>query len=119
LTNIVSPGSPGTFASGTSPAAINAGSTGLYGEWSGPGSPPLGPQGTAGNPSGSGLESMFSRLSYSAAAGRGGGPSNNTGPPGLSRNQSGGRYPASHQQGSTLSPLSRTRDEEELFHMDG
>ena len=64
---------------------------------------------------GSGLDSVFSRLSYPTPASRSG---NNAPPPGLTRNINGGRYP---QQPQALSPLSRpagARDDDDLFDMD-
>ena len=65
---------------------------------------------------GSGLDSVFSRLSYpTTPASRSG---NNPPPPGLTRNINGGRYP---QQSSALSPLGRpvgSRDDDDLFDMD-
>ncbi|TFK37956.1 hypothetical protein BDQ12DRAFT_684403 [Crucibulum laeve] len=131
LTNLVSPGTPGTFGTGTSPGA-GISSSGPYGEWSGPASPPAGQtnynpnvnsnNGISGSANaGSTLDSMFSRLSYSAAATRGG--TSHPSPPGLSRNVSGGRHPSQQQQPQgALSPLSGpvvTRDDDDLFDMDG
>jgi len=104
-------------------------SSGPYGGWKAPSSPP-------GNAAG-GLDTLFSRLSYSAAtASRTGGGAGNVGvgagaatgavgvgagmtmsPPGLSRNVSGGRYT------QPLSPLSgpvvTSNDDDDLFSMDG
>ena len=126
LTNIISPGVSGAFTSGTSPGGgAGVPSSGPYGEWTGAASPPSQTgvnAGTSGNVtgSGSGLDSMFSRLSYSAAASRGGVPGGP--PPGLSRQVSGGRYPT-QQHGGPLSPLNGpvvTRDDDDdLFSMDG
>lgn len=116
LTNIASPPTSGSFVPGTSPGAnaamSNLSNEGSYGDWPGPNQNAMGAAGTAG------LESMFSRLSYSAATRSG--PANTTStPPGLSRNVSGGRY--TQQQGGPLSPLSGpvvTRDDDDLFDMD-
>ncbi|KIM37178.1 hypothetical protein M413DRAFT_20364 [Hebeloma cylindrosporum] len=117
LTNIASPPTSGSFVPGTSPGA-NAAMNNLsneapYGDWpSANQNAGMGAAGTAG------LETMFSRLSYSAATRSG--PANAPGtPPGLSRNVSGGRY--TQQQGAALSPLSGpvvTRDDDDLFDMD-
>lgn len=133
--SLASPGSASIFGGGTPPADAHAPSSGPYGGWKSAGSPPpTGGSGATGNPSG--LESMFSRLSYSAATaargqgnyGTNNGISNGTGsginngsnmsPPGLQRNASGGRY-----QQHPLSPLSgpvvTPDDDDELFSMDG
>jgi hypothetical protein len=101
LTNIASPPTSGSFVPGTSPGAnaamSNLSNEGSYGDWPGPNQNAMGAAGTAG------LETMFSRLSYSAATRSG--PANTTGTsPGPSRNVSGGRY--TQQQGGPLSPLS-------------
>lgn len=123
LNDIASPPTSGSFIPGSSPGAALAGGNanitnnneGPYGDW-----PPSQNQmqGAATGAPGSGttgLEGMFSRLSYSAAT-RGTTPS---APPGLSRNVSGGgRY---NPQGTPLSPLSGpvvTRDDDDLFDMD-
>ncbi|KAG6857056.1 hypothetical protein H0H87_010021 [Tephrocybe sp. NHM501043] len=136
-----SPGSASVFG-GTPPTTTEAGvpSSGPYGGWRAPSQTPASPPSAAG-----GLDAMFSRLSYSAAAAQKSGAtptaqaptgtstlSTGTGtaigaglaPPGLTRNVSGGRY-NNLQQGpmGTLSPLSGpvvTRDDDdELFSMDG
>jgi len=113
LTNIASPPTSGSFTPGTSPGANtpmnNLSNEVPYGDWPSPNQNAA--AGTAG------LETMFSRLSYSAATRTG---PTNTGstPPGLSRNVSGGRFP---QQQGPLSPLSGpvvTRDDDDLFDMD-
>lgn len=136
--SLASPGAGSVFGSGTpsslgldsNPSAGISGN-GPYGGWKGTASPP--------NSASSGLESMFSRLSYSAAtassrpgvgnviinntagAGSGLGATNAMAPPGLTRNVSGSRYP--QQQQGPLSPLSGpvvNRDEDDdLFSMDG
>ncbi|KAF8068613.1 hypothetical protein FPV67DRAFT_1448525 [Lyophyllum atratum] len=135
LPPLASPGSASIFGGGTPPAdpASNAGipSSGPYGGWKAA-SPPSG--------NSSGLDGMFSRLSYSAATatasrtqGQGGaapvpvgpgmGPTQGStmAPPGLTRNVSGGRYP--QQQVGPLSPLSgpvvSRDDDDDLFSMDG
>ncbi|KDR80477.1 hypothetical protein GALMADRAFT_61855 [Galerina marginata CBS 339.88] len=114
LPPMASPPTSGSFVPGLSPGAapvVNMANDGSYGDW-----PPSTNQGAAQGGFNTGLESMFSRLSYSAAT-RGAAP---TGPPpGLSRNVSGGRY--NQQQGGPLSPLSGpvvTRDDDDLFDMD-
>ena len=145
--SLASPGSGSTFGSGTPPADGYTPSSGPYGGWKGAGSPPptSGSGSGGGSGSTSGLDSMFSRLSYSAVAtaarGPGSqGPNNGNGvgtgggshasginngnnvnissPPGLQRNASGGRY-----QQHPLSPLSgpvvTPDDDDELFSMDG
>jgi hypothetical protein len=82
-----------------------------------------------GGGGGNGLESMFSRLSYSAAASRPTQPppsasqTNSTGTPAMSRHPSGGKpwQPGSNASGP-LSPLSGpvlTGDDDDLFSMDG
>ncbi|KAF8961719.1 hypothetical protein BDZ97DRAFT_1921048 [Flammula alnicola] len=106
LTNIASPPTSGSFIPGTSPGgAAAANIEAPYGDW---------PNNQGATSPSAGLDSMFSRLSYSAAT-RGSTPTQP--PPGLSRNVSGGRY----QQGGPLSPLSGpvvTRDDDDLFDMD-
>ncbi|PFH49395.1 hypothetical protein AMATHDRAFT_48727 [Amanita thiersii Skay4041] len=63
------------------------------------------------------IDSMLSRMTYSAVArSSAGAPGVTTSPPGLSKGA--GRY--QHAAGSTLSPLSRpATDDDELFAMDG
>ena len=90
----------------------NLSNEGPYGDWPSPNQNATGAAGTAG------LETMFSRLSYSAAT-RPGPTNTGSTPPGLSRNVSGGRY--TQQQQGPLSPLSGpvvTRDDDDLFDMD-
>lgn len=123
---------------GPSPAFSGVGSPGSPGtgglEWLG-----LAPPGTAapdvgnGAGTGSGLESMFSRLSYSAAASRPSQPSalsltSSSGPqanPTVARTPSGGKPWQSGSAGAgggALSPLSGpvlTGDDDDLFSMDG
>ncbi|GLB45166.1 putative zinc finger [Lyophyllum shimeji] len=138
--SLASPGSASIFGGGTPPttdsAAANAGipSSGPYGGWK-----TTATGGAAASPPASGaggLDAMFSRLSYSAAAvsrtGTGTGTTatttappttttaagaGNAGPPGLTRNVSGGRY------AQPLSPLSgpvvSRDDDDDLFSMDG
>ena len=128
LTNIASPPTGTSFGVGSSPGT--AGLMGTTNNSNGHGEGPYGDWATStqniqhqqggpiqSNTGGAGLDSMFSRLSYNAAA-RAGGPSSNP-PPGLSRNVSGPRYtqPAT----GPLSPLSGpvvTRDDDDLFDMD-
>ncbi|KAF5375664.1 hypothetical protein D9615_009358 [Tricholomella constricta] len=143
--SLASPGSASVLgSSGTPPtdSVTNAGipSSGPYGGWkaTAAASPPT-------NSNNSGLDAMFSRLSYSAAAaasrtgaaapanqpGGGGGGNVNMGmsstmsPPGLTRNISGGRYAQQQQQQQPgpLSPLSgpvvSRDDDDDLFSMDG
>ncbi|RDB30605.1 hypothetical protein Hypma_005727 [Hypsizygus marmoreus] len=128
--NLASPNSASGFGNGTPPglgldpnATAGIPSSGPYGQWKGAmaASPPINT---------SGLDSMFSRLSYSAAAAprtasNGSNPTPAGGatisPPGLTRNVSSGRYP---QQTGPLSPLSgpvvsRDVDGDDLFDMDG
>lgn len=127
LPAVASPGPTSSTFGASSPRL--SGSFGTpYGatEWGNSGSSPTlhgGNNGNTGSDVG-GLDSMFSRLSYSAATTR---ASGNTAapsaPPGLQRNVSGGRWPsAGHPQGA-LSPLSGpvvTRDDDDdLFSMDG
>lgn len=125
--SLASPGSASIFGNGTPPGLEGAGipGSGPYGGWASAASPP------SGNVSG--LDSMFSRLSYSAAAAARATPTqsntnpniptttNNMSPPGLQRNVSGGRYPQQAQ--GPLSPLNGpvvTRDDDDdLFSMDG
>ncbi|KAF8155464.1 hypothetical protein B0H34DRAFT_675660 [Crassisporium funariophilum] len=129
LTNLASPPASGSFAPGTSPNVPPSGylsNEGPYGgDWTG--APSVMQQnnsnqgGGPGGPGAAGLDAMFSRLSYSAAAARPGAMvTGNNPPPGLTRNVSGGRY-AQQQQGGPLSPLSGpvvTRDDDDLFDMD-
>ncbi|KAG6811162.1 hypothetical protein H0H92_008685 [Tricholoma furcatifolium] len=124
LPPLSSPGSASLFGGGTPPAGAGVGpgsvteggvpSSGPYGGWK----PPV--QGPASPPSSAaGLEGMFSRLSYSAAAKTTTGTSAQLAPPGLTRNVSGGRFGGVNQ---TLSPLSGPvvgHDDDELFSMDG
>ncbi|KAH0578341.1 hypothetical protein H2248_003955 [Termitomyces sp. 'cryptogamus'] len=118
-----SPGSGSAFVSGTPPTTTDAGvpSSGPYGGWKPP-QVATSPPSNAG-----GLEAMFSRLSYSAAAATSAktGPVPQTGnaglaPPGLTRNVSGGRF---GNPSTPLSPLSgpvvNRDDDDELFSMDG
>lgn len=125
--SLASPGSASIFGNGTPPGLEGAGipGSGPYGGWASAASPPSG--------NASGLDSMFSRLSYSAAAAARANPTqsntnpnvptttNNMSPPGLQRNISGGRYPPQAQ--GPLSPLNGpvvTRDDDDdLFSMDG
>ncbi|KAF9010285.1 hypothetical protein BDQ17DRAFT_1300049 [Cyathus striatus] len=125
LPPLASPGTPGTLVAGTSPSiGISLGGSGPYGDWQGASSPPTSSNtnlGLSGSVSSStaGIDSMFSRLSYSAAATRA--TASTSSPPGLSRNASGSRYPANQPAGA-LSPLSKpvaTNDDDELFSMDG
>jgi hypothetical protein len=138
--SLASPGSASVFGGGTPPADAHSGP---YGGWTSAGSPPPTAGSVAGAGGTSGLDSMFSRLSYSAAAASNRGPGShvanpgnangigngvvsgnnngshmNTSPPGLQRNASGGRY-----QQHPLSPLSgpvvTPDDDDELFSMDG
>ncbi|KAG5636841.1 hypothetical protein H0H81_006634 [Sphagnurus paluster] len=135
--SLASPGSASAFGSGTPPAdsAATGGipSSGPYGGWrASAASPPTS--------NSTGLDAMFSRLSYSAATasraggaqppgqtqtqpGAGAGPAGGLSamsPPGLTRNVSGGRYP---QQLGPLSPLNgpvvSRDDDDDLFSMDG
>lgn len=116
VTNTFSPPTSGTFIPGTSPGA--AGGSGHdappSSDWANTNTvqPTITVQGPgeAGG-LGNGLDSVFSRLSYSATASRSG---NNPPPPGLTRNISGGRY----SQPPALSPLSRPHDDDDLFDMD-
>ncbi|KAG6907769.1 hypothetical protein DXG01_007482 [Tephrocybe rancida] len=105
----------------TPPTEGGVPSSGPYGGWRAPA------QAAASPPTSSaGLDAMFSRLSYSAAAAAKSGAATTTGtaptssgmvPPGLTRNVSAGRYV------NPLSPLSGpvvTRDDDDdLFSMDG
>ena len=117
LTGTLSPPTSGPFVPGTSPGAAAAMSEGPLGDWTNtnkvqPTITVQGPIEGGGVNLGSGLDSVFSRLSYPASR-----PGSNS-PQGLSRNISGGRYP---QQPGVLSPLSRptgTRDDDDLFDMD-
>ena len=120
VADVASPPTSGSYIPGSSPGGhANPIHEGPYGDWPPQNqnqgqTPGMGPGGTPGSGA-TGLETMFSRLSYSAAA-RGTTPSV---PPGLSRNVSGGRYP--QQQAGPLSPLSGpvvTRDDDDLFDMD-
>ncbi|CAA7270025.1 unnamed protein product [Cyclocybe aegerita] len=144
LTHIASPPASASFAPKTPPAreglafgsSLGGISEGPYGEM--PPLPPLQHQhqhqhqgqqqpgfgsttNTASNTAG--LETMFSRLSYSAATRSGPGGISAAGPPpGLSRNVSGGRYGQQAGVGAgPLSPLSGpvvSRDDDDLFDMD-
>lgn len=118
----------GEWGSGTSPTPNNnAFNNGMH----------MGNNVTGGAPPGQGLESMFSRLSYSAAAARVPGSANpnptmvNAGPipnpahgppPGLQRN-SDRKYPTHLPQQGIASPLSgpvvSRDDDDDLFDMDG
>ncbi|KAG6876432.1 hypothetical protein C0993_003193 [Termitomyces sp. T159_Od127] len=118
-----SPGSGGSvFGGGTPPTTAEAGipSSGPYGGWK--------PAQAASPPpsNGGGLEAMFSRLSYSAAAatsaktGTAPQPGGGLAPPGLTRNVSGGRFGNSSTPLSPLSgPVVSRDDDDELFSMDG
>ncbi|KAG6835708.1 hypothetical protein H0H93_015456 [Arthromyces matolae] len=128
LPPINSPGTASVFG-GATPPTTDAGipSSGPYGRWNGPSQTAASPPANTG-----GLEGMFSRLSYSAAAAQVSksttstsqttGPSSSTlVPPGLTRNVSGGRFGPS---AAALSPLSgpvvtRDDDDDDLFSMDG
>jgi len=64
--SLASPGSASIFGGGTPPAAdVHVPSSGPYGGWKSAGSPP---PTIGGAGAGAGLDAMFSRLSYSAAA---------------------------------------------------
>ena len=113
VTNTFSPPTSGSFIPGSS-----SGLEAPFNEWANTNKvqPTITVQGPieAGG-LGSGLDSVFSRLSYPTPTSRSG---HNPPPPGLTRNINGGRYP---QQPSALSPLSRpagTRDDDDLFDMD-
>ncbi|KAL0959513.1 hypothetical protein HGRIS_011223 [Hohenbuehelia grisea] len=115
---------PLPLASPGSVSGLNMGSPGLVGsmsEWGGP-ETSISPPGQQSNGPGlGGLESMFSTLSYSAAASRGA-PTGRVGaPPGLSRSVSGSKN--WQGTGSALSPLSGTvvsgNADDELFEMEG
>jgi hypothetical protein len=118
VTNTFSPPTSGSFIPGSSSgAAAASGHEAPFSDWANNKAQPTitvqGPVEAGGL--GSGLDSVFSRLSYSTTASRSG---NNPPPPGLTRQINGGRYP---QQPSALSPLSRpagTRDDDDLFDMD-
>jgi hypothetical protein len=116
VTNTFSPPTSGSFIPGTSPgAAAGSGHDASFGDWANTNKvqPTITVQGPAeAGGLGSGLDSVFSRLSYPAMASRSG---NNGAPPGLTRNVSGGRYP---QQPPALSPLSRPHEDDDLFDMD-
>ena len=117
VTNTFSPPTSGSFIPGPSSGAAS-GHEAPFNDWGNTSKvqPTITVQGPveAGG-LGSGLDSVFSRLSYPTPASRSG---NNPPPPGLTRNINGGRYP---QQPPALSPLSRpagTRDDDDLFDMD-
>ena len=116
VTNAFSPPASGSFIPGTSPgAAAASGHDAAFGDWTNTNKvqPTITVQGPAeAGGLGSGLDSVFSRLSYPAMTSRSG---NNPPPPGLTRNISGGRYP---QQPPALSPLSRPHEDDDLFDMD-
>ena len=117
VTNTFSPPTSGSFIAEASPGG--AAGHDASGDWantnkSQPKITVQGPIQGGGVTLGSGLDSLFSRLSYPATASRSG---NNPPPPGLSRNPSGGQHP----QRQVLSPLSQpvvTRDDDDLFDMD-
>ena len=119
VNNTFSPPTSGSFISGSSSgAAAASGHEAPFNDWANTNKiqPTITVQGPieAGG-LGSGLDSVFSRLSYPTSASRAG---NNPPPPGLTRNINGSRYP---QQPSVLSPLSRPagiRDDDDLFDMD-
>ena len=116
IADTFSPPTSGSFIPGTSPGtAATSGHDAPFGDWANKNKaqPTIKIQGpTEAGGLGSGLDSVFSRLSYPAMASRSG---NNAPPPGLSRNIGGVRYP---QQPPALSPLSRPHEDDDLFDMD-
>jgi hypothetical protein len=115
VTNTFSPPTSGSFMPGSSSGAAS-GHEAPFSDWNKV-QPTITVQGPfeAGG-LGTGLDSVFSRLSYPTTASRSG--NNPPPPPGLTRNINGGRYP---QQQPALSPLSQptgTRDDDDLFDMD-
>ncbi|KAG6860265.1 hypothetical protein C0995_013509 [Termitomyces sp. Mi166 len=131
-----SPGSGSVFGSGTPPTTttdVGIPSSGPYGGWKPPQAAAAAAAAAAASPpsNAGGLEAMFSRLSYSAAAAASAKTGTNVqqsgmgnaglAPPGLTRNVSGGRFGNS---ATPLSPLSgpvvnRDDDDDDLFSMDG
>lgn len=116
LPNVASPPTGGSYMTGASPGGpiLGNNSEGPFGDW-----PTT--QGSAGaSNTSAGLDSMFSRMSYSAATNRGPGVPTAGPPPGLSRNMGIGRYQAPT---GPLSPLhapvvSKDDDIHDIFDMD-